>query len=296
MSEQEWRVRAHRSSTAAPDVVVETASTMISARGSAEFTRFDGNLSGQAGLPDFGTGLTFVSPTQLESYASCPHSYLVERLLRVRPIEQPEEIISISPLEIGDLMHVAMDTMITYVTEQNQLPSYGQPWTSAQRSLLIDMATDLAADKEKRGLTGHWRLWKAERGRILRDLAQMLIDDSAWRAKIDAKVVGSELPFGLKGREPVVLELTRGRIALKGYADKIDRTRSGVVLVTDIKTGSSSSFKVLSKDPVAAGTKLQLPVYAYAARRELGATEATAQYWFVRKNPVSIPLDPGRRA
>ena len=133
------------------------------------------------------------------------------------------------------------------------------------------MATDLAADKEKRGLTGHWRLWKAERGRILRDLAQMLIDDSAWRARLDAKVLGSELPFGLKGREPVVLELTRGRIALKGYADKIDRTRSGVVLVTDIKTGSSSSFKVLSKDPVAAGTKLQLPVYAYAARQEFGA-------------------------
>jgi len=55
-------------------------------------------------------------------------------------------------------------------------------------------------------------------------------------------------------------------------------------LVTDIKTGGASRFKVLNDDPVAAGTKLQLPVYAHAARQLLGGTEVEAQYWFVRKD------------
>ena len=51
-----------------------------------------------------------------------------------------------------------------------------------------------------------------------------------------------------------------------GSADKVDRTRDGVLLVTDIKTGRATKFVELKDDPVAAGTKLQLPVYAYAAR------------------------------
>ena len=193
--------------------------------GSAEFTRFDGNLSGQSGLPDFGTGLTLVSPTQLESYASCPHAYFVERLLRVRPIEQPEEIISISPLEIGNLMHDAMDTMITYVKEQISCPRTASRGRPRSDHSLIDMATDLAADKEKRGLTGHRRLWKAERDRILRDLDQMLTDDSAWRAELDAEVLGSELAFGLNGERAGRARAVPGPDRAQGHADKVDRTR-----------------------------------------------------------------------
>ena len=291
MSEQEWRVRAHRSATAASDAVVDAATTLVEARASTAFTRHDGYLRGQSGLPDFGAGEVPVSPTQLESYATCPHSYFVQRLLRVEPIEQPEEIIAISALEIGDLMHRAVDGLITELN--GRLPSYGEPWTSAHHTRLIEIANALAAEKEMRGLTGHWRLWSAERTRILRDLDQMLADDSVWRAGLDAKVVGSEYAFGMNDPDSgpaVELELSEGRILLRGKADKIDQTRSGVVLVTDIKTGSSYSYKILNRDPVAAGTKLQLPVYAYAARQAFHATEARAQYWFVRKDRESIPL------
>ena len=196
MSEQEWRVRAHRSATAASDAVVDAATTLVEARASTAFTRHDGYLRGQSGLPDFGAGEGPVSPTQLESYATCPHSYFVQRLLRVEPIEQPEEIIAISALEIGDLMHRAVDGLITELN--GRLPSYGEPWTSAHHTRLIEIANALAAEKEMRGLTGHWRLWSAERTRIVRDPPdQMLADDSVWRAGLDAKVVGSEYAFGM---------------------------------------------------------------------------------------------------
>ena len=38
------------------------------------FTRFDGNLSGVDGLPDYAAGVRLISPTALESYADCPHA------------------------------------------------------------------------------------------------------------------------------------------------------------------------------------------------------------------------------
>jgi ATP-dependent helicase/nuclease subunit B len=127
--------------------------------------------------------------------------------------------------------------------------------------------------------------------RILRDLDRMLVEDDRWRREHDARVVASELVFGLEGRPPVRLELEHGTVLLKGKADKIDVTREGVIVVTDIKTGSSSSYKGLTKDPVLKGTKLQLPAYAQAALDAFGGSEARAEYWFVRKDKEHVGID-----
>jgi hypothetical protein len=74
---------------------------------------------------------------------------------------------------------------------------------------------------------------------------------------------------------------------MRGSADKVDVGRDGTIYVTDIKTGSDRKFTDITQDdPLAAGSKLQLPVYAYAARTRFGErdTPVHAAYWFVRKN------------
>jgi hypothetical protein len=66
--------------------------------------------------------------------------------------------------------------------------------------------------------------------------------------------------------------------------------------VVDYKTGSMRKFKDLGEaDPTGRGTKLQLPVYAYAARVALEAADApvSAEYWFLRKDRgtrIAVPL------
>ena len=55
----------------------------------------------------------------------------------------------------------------------------------------------------------------------------------------------------MKGFAPVAVEVPRGRVLMVGSADKVDQTRDGVLLVTDIKTGSARTFTVLNDDPVA---------------------------------------------
>ncbi|MGH3471239.1 MAG: PD-(D/E)XK nuclease family protein, partial [Nocardioidaceae bacterium] len=299
---QEWRVRAALAdpSSQGDDAAVRAALALMRARGGVAFSRFDGNLAGQPGLPDFAAGTRRVSPTALESFAVCPHAYFVQRMLRVEPLEQPEQVVTISPLDVGNLVHASMDEFVKSCG--TELPGYGQPWSAAQRARLRDIATNNAAKFERRGLTGHRVLWERELGLILGDIDTMLDDDDAWRAEHDARVLASELTFGRKGEPPVVIAVPSGNVAMVGSADKVDETRNGTLLVTDIKTGRAQSFKAIDDDPVVAGTKLQLPVYAYAARQLLGnlagpgghLDQVEAQYWFVRRDRgtrVSITLD-----
>jgi ATP-dependent helicase/DNAse subunit B len=282
-SEQEWRTRAASLGRDLQDRTIDDAVRLVRARASDAFTRFDGNLSGTEGLPDYSTGERLVSPTALEAYAICPHAFLVDRLLRVTAVEQPEEIITISALEVGSLIHETMDDFISECADA--LPGYGQPWTDAQAARLTEIATAKAAEYERRGITGHARLWEDERNRILADLDYLLEDDNCRRAEQDARVLRSELAFGLNGEPPVALTVGGRTVLMRGSADKVDQARDGTLFVTDIKTGGNSKFAGLNDDdPVVAGTKLQLPVYAVAARQLLGGDRVEAAYWFIRQD------------
>ena len=292
-TEQEWRVRAAVAQGHTDDII-EAARTMRDARDSGEFTRFDGNLAGQEGLPDLAAGERAISPTALEHYAICPHTYFVQRMLGVEPVEAPEEAVEISPLDVGNLVHESFDALITEAGEANELPGYGEPWSDAQRKRLQQLAEAKAATYEAEGRTGHPRMWPGMRAQILGILDWMVDEDNRWREQEDARVVASELPFGLQGAEPVTLVLgDGGRMKFRGSADKVDEARDGTLLVTDLKTGSQRTFEGIGvDDPVVHGEKLQLPVYAMAARAAHGddSTPARALYWFVRKDRGRIEL------
>jgi RecB family exonuclease len=289
-SEQEWRLRAMSAGNRLVDPIIDGGVEMVRARRSHDFTRFDGNLGGAADLPDFTAGSRTVSPTALESYADCPHGYFVKRMLGIEPIQQPEETLTISSLDVGILIHDAMDELVKKFA--GRLPGYGEPWSDDQRASLQEIAARLAAVQEASGATGHPRLWVMERERILSDLAAMLVDDDEYRATHDAAVVESELSFGKDGQNPVTVDIPGGVVRMVGSADKVDRTRDGELIVTDIKTGGSQRYRKLRQDPVVAGTRLQLPVYAHAARQRLLGDRVRAQYWFVRKDRgTRIPID-----
>jgi hypothetical protein len=127
-------------------------------------------------------------------------------------------------------------------------------------------------------------------------LAWMLDDDEQWRTSQDARVLASELAFGLDGLPDVLIAVGGGELRFQGRADKVDQRKDGTLLVTDLKSGNARSFKDLSaENPVAGGEKLQLPVYAHAARARFGSSETPveAMYWFVRKDRgkrVNVPL------
>jgi RecB family exonuclease len=289
---QEWRIRAAAAGlTGSPaglgDDALSASLTMSRARASGQFTRFDGNLHGVDGLPDFAHSARPVSPTSLERYAKCPHEYFVRRLLHVEPVEIPEEVIEISAMDIGNLLHACFDELISECGAAGELPGYGQPWTDHQRQRLQEIGAATARRYEEAGLTGHRTLWARTRDSLMSTLSWMLDDDEQWRAGQSARVLASELAFGLDGRPAVLIAVDGGELRFRGRADKVDQRKDGALLVTDLKSGSARSFRDLSADnPVAGGEKLQLPVYAHAARARFGnaQTPVEAMYWFVRKD------------
>lgn len=297
--EQEWRVRAVSAGDRLDqDKTLAAAVELTQARQSNDFTRFDGNLAtATEGIPDHAQLEYPISPTQLEDYATCPHAFFVKRLLKIEPIEEPEAVITISPLEIGSLIHGAVDDLVR--ANAGDLPTNGEPWTTKHTTELLAFAHARAEALIAAGKVGHQALWARERTRIWADLGLLLDDDNEWRRDRKASVIASELAFGMDGNEPVIITLPDGgQVRLRGSADKVDRGADGTLYITDIKTGSMSSFKDLSEDdPVLGGTKMQLPVYAYAARQLIGPADApvSAMYWFVRKDRgkrVEVPLTP----
>jgi RecB family exonuclease len=248
---------------------------LLDARLSRMFTRFDGNLGAlgerlQRVSPLDNPRAT--SPTRLEAWVGCPHAYLMSAVLYVEPVERPETIWQMSPLDRGSLVHEVLE----------QFVAEGE----FDRVRLRALAEAACAVAEGRGITGRRLLWERDRRVLLAELDEFFDADAAWRAERGAQPLAAELSFGFAndGREPVEVRWDDGRVLrLRGKADRIDVTAAGELLVVDYKTGKPDAYKALThENPVGVGDHLQLPVYAHAALGAYPGHDAvSAYYWFV---------------
>lgn len=274
------------------DAPTAEGAAMIEARRSSVFTRFDGNLDGLAVRSPIGS---VTSPTRLERWAGCPHRYLLEDLLRAQPIDNPEDELSITPIDKGNLVHRALERFIGEVLARPaaERPRPTDAWTAGDRSRIQAIGVEECDRYEALGLTGRPIFWRRERRRILDDLDQALTHDEAHRHTFGTTPLAVELAFGFKpdGEEtflpPVTITLPDGRsLEVRGRADRLDLANDGTIHVVDYKTGSRTAFTKLSEDnPIARGTKLQLPIYGLAGRLQRGEPTAPvrAEYWFVTR-------------
>lgn len=263
------------------DPTLAAAVDVVDQRWSSELTRFDGNLGGLPIPSPVDRGAT---ATSLESWAKCPHGYFVRHLLRVQPIEQPEDVLQITPLDKGNLVHAALEQFIEDALARDRVPAVGGRWTDDDRARLAAIASDLCDEAEADGLTGRALFWQRDRGKILADLDRFLTEDDGLRNASGATPFATELPFGIGDTEAVAFPLADGRsVPLRGKADRVDRADDGRLHVLDYKTGSTRSYAGIStEDPHQGGRRLQLAVYGLAARQHTGdlAAPVRADYWF----------------
>lgn len=292
---QEHRLRALLAAggelEATDDERTTTGWSVLSARRSRRFTRFDGNL---AGLPVPSPVATTTSPTRLERWASCPFAHLMEDILGAAPVENPEEVLVISPLEKGSLIHKILEDFILEVlgAPPSERPGPFTPWSDAHHRRIQVLGEQRCDEWEAQGLTGRPLFWKRDRRRLLADLRDFLHHDDVHRAAHGTTPIAGELGFGFNtdGEGAAVrLPLPDGRVlTVRGRADRLDQADDGTLHVVDYKTGTvHAGYNVITgNDPVGAGTKLQLPVYGLAARAHHGqpAAPVRAEYWFVTRS------------
>ncbi len=235
---------------------------MLRGRAGETLSEWDGNLAALGDpawlrLPDV------VSPTRLEHYGACGFRFLMASLLRLRVPEEPRDPENIDPLVRGNLMH---ETLEAFFREQQAAgrPGVGEAWTSADGARALAIFEERLEAARLRGLTG-LPVFSRQDARALRaDLAEFLVQDSAFRRDTGAVPHAFEERIRVEGP---------GGQGFVGYIDRVDRAPDGSTWVIDYKTG-----RIPEGDGLGEGTKLQLPVYLLAV--EPGAP-AIALYWYI---------------
>lgn len=241
------------------------------------FTRFDGRVDGAgAGAAP---GERVQAPTRLEAYARCPRRYLFETVLRVEVREPPEALLRISPVDRGTIVHRVLERFVAAALEGPPVDP-GTPWGGEGDERLRSIAGEVLDDYERRGLTGRPSLWRVDRAAILGELRHFLREDSRYRREAGAVPLAVEQAFGQGGEPGLRVPVGGGRqVTFRGTVDRVDRTAGGGLSVLDYKTGRRPGPV---EDPVAGGTRLQLPLYALAAReRYRPAGPVEVRYWYV---------------
>lgn len=248
-------------------------------------TEYDGDLSALT-IDHFPRP---VSASQIELWPSCPHAYFMRYLLGVRPIDDPSDELSLSPMERGNVIHDTLDVFHRRVIA-GEIPQPGPDGWSAEATVALEQIFVETADRfEQTGRTGRAANWFLQRPSVRAELFNWFVADGRLAAARGARVIHSELRFGREPDVEVSLPLGDGRqLAVFGAADRIDRTASGELVIVDHKTGKADTFKKIDRsDPTEGRTKFQLPIYAAAALATIGevpgSTPVRAEYGFFER-------------
>ena len=255
------------------------------------FNRFTGNLR-DVEITSPLAGDAAISPTRLQSWAECPRRFFLEQMLGLGEIERPEEIVEISALDRGSLIHAILEDFIaeSLPGAEHAVDDPEYQWTESDRLRLHAIAQERFAEYEGLGRTGRPLLWEIEKEATSADLDEFLLADDKMRADLRTRPHDVELPFGLAGRghrsgrqvaDAAHVRLGDRTIFLRGLVDRIDwRDVDDSPVVLDYKTGRGTSQSEFDKDPVRGGRSLQLGVYAEAAMQHYGVSKAQAHYWY----------------
>lgn len=265
------------------------------------FTEWDGNLSAAVAGAGYVEKLdaSVVSPTSLERWAGCPFSYFLASVLGLGSLDDPEEVLSITAMERGSLVHSIMEQFIGQAKDDRTLPRPGEPWSNEHRSSIERIALENFHRAELAGTAGKKLMWDLDKEDILNDLHSFLEADADLRRRFALSPSSVETRFGIPGGSwaEAVLELDEGApVRFRGIIDRIDTDpQQREALVLDYKSGAATSYRGLADDPIDRGRKLQLAVYALAAQGALGPeVKVRSAYWFVssRGGFSIVPPEP----
>ena len=120
-------------------------------------------------------------------------------------------------------------------------------------------------------------LWELEQGQFIAMLETTIV--ALTKASAGWKPMAYEQAFGIQDTPPLEIKLDGEKVLLRGLIDRIDQDADGNLRVVDYKTGSSH----LSKEDLMHGRRLQLPLYALAAKEALKLGEPIeGMYWKIR--------------
>ncbi len=271
--------------------------------GKREFTNYEGLLQSEEVCKILRDRYSIlkrtVSPTRLETYASCPFQYLLKVVMGIEALTEPEREATISSLDRGKLVHHILYTFFTDLKKER-----GDSFRLIPEDLerLMETAEKKFLEFEETGITGYPMLWEMEK-REMKEQLRDFFDEELQETEFIPTYF--EVRYGMNALDfqeseistetPVFLNVKGETIHLRGRIDRIDLTRDGKKgRVRDYKTGKVSA----KPNEFQGGRTLQLPLYLYAASQLLdpfykGIEIEAAEYYFLKERK-RIPFEASR--
>lgn len=210
-----------------------------------------------------------LSVTALETLVRCPARYWYDRVLGLATDDpwSPE----LEPRRRGTALH---EILQRFVETRLGKPLVGEDRAAAAAELHAIAESALDEVEQAGGFEPSLQAWARARwlaGLVDQRPAGIL---AAW---LDQELTASD-PLIPQSVEQSFGDLTVGGLPLRGQLDRLDRHRSGALLVTDYKTGSAPAAV-----RVAEGLALQPLVYAEAAQRSNPGAPVAAAYLTLKR-------------
>jgi RecB family exonuclease len=217
-----------------------------------------------------------LSPGRLETFGHCPHRFLLQTILGIDTIDEPEIELELTMRKKGTLDHTLLERFYRDLPEREIEAAAGiveLPWHLQQR--LSRLVTEEFDAYDARYPAPSPLLRRIERRMVQRSLEEFLVADLNDLAETGFRPWRFETTFGRTDRygEPEFpaarIPIGDRELILRGRIDRIDRSSDGTrIRVVDYKLGGNRFDKL--ETSVEKGHLLQLALYALAAVGILG--------------------------
>ena len=282
------RIRVRRSGDEAAEAIARGslffrgARQALRARWSNRLTAYDGLVAYPAEHPEAPRFAAEIRPrldpissgwplsaSRLATFAQCGFRYLLQHVIGLDAVLEPEERRRLEPLERGSLFHAVAERFLRERRDKAELPVRDRP---EMRRRLMEMADEALDSLVAGGPPRFTLLWQRERSRFRDGLTAWLEREAGSAHR--ATPAHFEVAFGLSREvgsaephlaEPLVVDLGDGRsLRVSGRIDRIDRRPDGTLVLRDYKTGRAPRD---DGGMFRGGRQLQIPFYVLAAAR-----------------------------
>jgi RecB family exonuclease len=228
---------------------------------------FEGILGGLVDHLNVRYGLEHVwSPSRFEAYGSCPHRFLVGSALELEPIVPP--VLGVDARQLGSMLHEILEKAYLNATDPTD-PAQVLEALGKVSGEIFDQAPNRYGFRPT-------ALWEVEQDQFRAALEESV--EGLDREGEGWTPIAFERPFGMLGEPPLQMEIDGEKILVRGLIDRLDQRVNEQIRVVDYKTGASH----LNSRDLIIGHRLQLPIYALAARDALGLGDPVdGFYWAI---------------
>ena len=146
--------------------------------GKRVFTGYEGILSSKEALAVLRERHSIfkksISPTRLEAYASCPYQYLLNVIMGIEALTEPEKEATITPLDKGALVHSILWKFFADLKKERGPLLRLEPKDLGR---LLETAEKKFTEFEQMGVTGYSMLWDVEKRGVLDNLTEFFAEE-----------------------------------------------------------------------------------------------------------------------